>query len=472
MLLLVCSAQFLVVQDYSLVTIALPELRIAMRFSDAGLQWVMGAYSLSFAALLLPAGRLADLYGRRRLFILGATLIAAGSLVAGLAGEPGIVVVGRAVQGAGAGVISPAAIALIAAGFRDGPQRTRAFSVYGSVMAAGLVAGMVLGGVIVTWTSWRWTLLLGTPLAVAAALLAGPLLPEIDRAGSRAAVDLPGMLLGGGAVLLLVFALARANDVGWLTPGTGVMIGASAIATVLFVGAERHSRAPLVPPRVFARPNVLLASSTAAMIVGTGFGATFIVSLYLRDVLGLRPLEAGLAFSSLGLAAAVMSPVAPRLIRRWSPVATMSGGLGLQGVGLLLAASLGSSASTIHVFGAIAVFGAGHVTATIACTVVATGGVPDGSQGVVGGILTTAQQVGGSVGLAALVAVATASSAAVSGRAIISSTGYRAALLGAGLAALVASAAAMLASGRLTPLREKTTNARRSWWSRRTDLPS
>jgi MFS family permease len=424
---LLCAAPFLVVLDANLVAIALPSIRDDLDFSRGDLQWVIGAYSLAFGGALLVGGRAADLYGRRRLLVLGLALFSAASLAGATATSRPVLLAARAAQGLGAAAAFPASLALIAALFEPGEARDRALGAYGAVLSAAFVSGMVVGGVLTASAGWRSVLLLEAPVAAGAALATRGLVPAARPAAAGAGLGLPGALAASAAVLTLLY---------------GIGTRAPALATAaLFAAAawrlERRSPAPLVPRALVCRRTMIAAVLAALMTVGTGVGVVFVLTLYLQDVLGYDPVAAGLALTLLGVAGVSSGFVAPRVARRAGMVRTLIGALLVQAAGVTLLVPVEPSGGISLVLAGTALLGLGHFAATVAFTALATAGASDEGHGIAMGVIGSAQQIGGAVGLALLAAIAARTGDADAHEAVVD--GFRWALAaGAGMSLLAA----------------------------------
>jgi MFS family permease len=451
---LLCVAPFMVVLDSNLIAIALPSIRDDLGFSRGGLQWVVTAYSLAFGGGLLVAGRVADLHGRRRLLVLGLALFSAASLAAALAPSIAPLLAARALQGLGAAIAFPASLALIAALSAPGAERNRALGLYGAAASAAFVSGMVVGGVLTGAVGWRPTLLAGCPIGAGAALATRRLVPESRLATGGARLGLPGALAASGAVFALLYGLA-ASAVLALAP-CALLLGAACLI-------ERRSRAPLVPGGLLRRRAVLGAVLAALVTVGTGVGVMFVLTLYLQDVLGHGPFATGLALSLLGIAGVSSGLVAPRVAERIGLVRTLAGALAIQAAGVASLTGIGAEGGTGPVLIGTAVLGLGHFAATVAFTSLATAGDADADHGSAMGLIASAQQIGGAVGLALLVAIAGARTASVAGHAGAQEAvveGFRWALAsGAGLS-LVTAGLVLAITGRAGPARRPVRGSR------------
>ncbi|HEV7749901.1 MAG TPA: MFS transporter [Baekduia sp.] len=431
LLVLLCTAQFVDVLDVNAVLVALPLIGRDLGLSGGLLQWVVTAYVLVFAGCLLVAGRLADTYGRRRVFGAGLALFTAGSLACGLAPTAGTLVLARAAQGLGAALTAPAALAMIVDAFPAGPRRERAVAVWTGVAAVGGACGLVLGGVIAGGLGWRWVFLVNVPVGVAALALTPRLLDESRSPHGPRALDLPGALAATGGLGLLVLALAQAEQSGPLTP---VPLAALAGATLLLAGLavrERTAAQPLVPPTLLGNRQLRAALLAAAVLTATTSGGGVLATLHLQDVLGLGPLSAGLVLLPLSVSVVAGSVVAARLAA--PPPAVIAGGLALVGAGAVSAAAgltAVSGGASLVVWGVLTGLGLG--SASVAATTLGTSAVDDADRGTVAGLLNTAAQVGTALGVASLVLVAATTSA---------TAGHRIGFAAAAALALVAAVA-------------------------------
>jgi EmrB/QacA subfamily drug resistance transporter len=438
---LILVASFMVVLDFTIVNIALPSMERDFGVATSVVQWVVTGYAIAFSGLLILGGRAADMLGRRRIFIIGLVVFSLASLAGGLAGDPVLLVASRIVQGAGAALVAPAALSLITTSFPPGPRRTRAIGLYGSMASVGFVAGQVLGGVLVEWTSWRAVFLVNVPVGLAAAFLAPRLIavPAVEAA-RRAAVpgaqqrarrlDVRGAVLITAAVALAVFGISQGGVLGWTSP---LVVGAAVIAVgaaACFVVAETRHPAPLVRPRLLLRPG-LRNGATLAFLLGVWNGGELLVlSLYMQDVLHFSPLATGLIIAPQGLAGFTMGMLGPRLagrfgVRRVAMVAGVSATIGFAALTQLPAVGYSPLLFVVILVG---FGGAGTAFGSI---VLASRELSDDDQGLAGGVVNTSRQMGAAVGAALLPAVA----GSISGV-----SGDRAAMLAATAAALAATA--------------------------------
>jgi MFS family permease len=451
---LLCAAPFLTVLDANGIAVALPSIREELEFSRSTLQWVIGAYGLAFGGGMLVAGRAADLYGPRRLLGLGLVLFTAASLAGALAPSKPVLLAARALQGLGAAAAFPASLALIAALFESGEPRNRALGVYGAVVSAAFVSGMIAGGLLTASLGWRSSLLLNCPIGAAAAIATTRLIPETPPAAGHSRLALPGGLAASAGLLALLYGLGlAARPDGGAAGAAAALAAALALLGIAFC-LERSSPAPLVPAGLLRRREVRCSVLAALLTVGAGVGVVFVLTLYLQDVLGYDPLAAGLALTLLGVAGVSSGLLAPRIARRAGLTRTLAGALVVQAAGVMLLTRIGVDRGIEVVLVGTATLGFGHFAATVAFTALATAASSEDEHGIAVGVVSSAQQIGGAVGLAALVAVATARTGAVGGRmgpreAVVE--GFRWALAcGAGLS-LLAAGLVLAVSGRRGP---------------------
>ena len=438
---LACVAQFMVILDVSVVNVALPSIREALGFSGTGLQWVVNAYTLTFAGFLLLGGRAADLLGRRRVFIAGLLLFSLASLVGGLASSQGMLVGARAAQGLGGAIVSPATLAIITTTFSDGADRNKALGAWGAMGGAGGAFGVLLGGVLTETLSWQWILFINVPIGIAAAVLA-PRFVEEGRDRSRARnFDMAGALSVTLGLVAIVFAIVRTEVNGWGSAQTLLVLGAGVALIALFLAIEgRLASRPLMPLRIF-RSRALSGANAIVFLLGAGmFGMWFFVSLYLQQVLGYTPLEAGLAFLPMTAAIIIGATVVSRIARRVGVKRLLVVGMTLMAAGMALFSRVsadGGYASDVLLPSLLTAAGLG--TAFVPVTIAAVSGVAPADAGLASGLVNTSRQMGGALGLAVLATVATARTDALTGsassRAVALTGGFQRAFeIGAGFA--------------------------------------
>ncbi|WP_042402842.1 MFS transporter [Streptacidiphilus carbonis] len=412
-LFLLCAAQFAVALDFSILNIALPTLGRDLHMTQANLQWGMTAFALPSGGFLLLFGRIADTVGRRKIFIAGLSLFTASSVLATLAWSPAAFLAGRALQGVGAAAIVPAGMALLTTTFKEGRERDRALGIMGSLMALGFTFGMVLGGVLTETLTWRSTMALNVVMGLLV-LVGAPLLLTESRNEVRQRIDVPGAITVTGGLLALIYGLSTAAQSGF---GDASVIGALVAAVLLlggFIVIESRTEQPLVSLRILRRPSVAFGNLGGLTTFSMMTAVVFLGTLYLQQVNGLSPVSTGLIFGVMGIVCAITGNVAPRVVARIGSVRTLVGGLLLQGAltAVLLTISHGSGGTWVFTVAA-SLAAVGHLSAIVAYSVTATSGLPNDEQGLATGLVTTTQQVGMTVGIPLLSAVASARSDAL-----------------------------------------------------------
>lgn len=426
-------AQLVFLLDATVVNVALPAIQDALAFSGTGLTWVVTAYSIPFGGLLLLGGRAGDLLGLRRTLVGGLAVFTAASLLAGLAQEPWQLLACRALQGAGAAFASPAALSLIAATFAEGAPRARALGTYTAIASIGGPAGLVLGGVLTTYASWRWVMLVNVPVGLALVALAPRALPETDR--RRVRVDLPGALLGTLAVTALVYGLiAAAGDEtgsGWGDPAVLVTFAASAALLVAFLVVERRPD-PLVPLGFFADRQRTGTYAVLVLVSTAMFGVYFFLTLFLQRVWGWSALTTAVVYVPLSLVLMAAARVSSRVIERTGPRALVLGGLAAGAAGLGWLSTVDADGGVLEVLLPTLLTYAGFGLTSVPTTVTALERVAPADSGLASGLFNTSRQIGGATGLAVLGTVAWAA-ASTSGLAVGATRGF---LVAAGVTVL------------------------------------
>jgi EmrB/QacA subfamily drug resistance transporter len=408
-LLLSCLAQFMVILDVSVVNVALPAIRHGLGFSEVDLQWVVNAYTVTFAGFLLLGGRAADLLGRRRVFVSGLMLFALASLAGGIADSQGVLIAARAVQGLGGAVIAPASLSILTTTFSEGAARNRAVGIWGAMGGAGGAAGVLLGGILTDLLSWRWILFINVPIGIIAAIAAQHYIVESRNAGRAREFDLRGALAATSGLTLLVLGIVRTDQTGWGDSSTLLLITAGVALLALFVLIEgRFAREPLMPLRIF-RSRTLSASNIVVLLVGaSSFGMWFFVSLYLQQVLGYSPIRAGLAFLPMTLCIVAGSTLASRLVGRVGAKPLLITGMASLTVGLFWFTDISPTGTYLGdmLFPSL-LTAIGIGLAFVPATISAVAGVARQEAGLASGLVNTARLVGGALGLAVLAAIAT-----------------------------------------------------------------
>jgi EmrB/QacA subfamily drug resistance transporter len=408
-MVLLLTASFTLAVDFSILNVALPRIGADVGFSLEHLQWIATSFALCAAGFTVFFGRVADLFGRTRLFIAGMALLGIGSLAGGLATDPGLLLAARVAQGLATAAVTPAALSLLTTSFPEGPLRDKALGLNGSLMAAGFTAGAILGGLLTDLLSWRWAFFLNIPIAVFVLILAPKLLTESPR-GNRTRLDVPGALTVTLALLLLVFGLTTAGEKGWAEPLAWAPLAAGLILFVVFFFIEKNTAHALVPVTILRRNNIAWGNIAGILAFATETSLVFVLTLYLQQVLGYTPLGAGLAFAVLGAGTVVGGIVAPKLIGRLGAKTTIISGLAVQAAatGSLLFINT-SDASLIIVLVGTFIGGIANLAAIVGFMVSATTGLPDTEQGLATGLTTMSQQIGITLGIPVMSTIIAAS---------------------------------------------------------------
>jgi EmrB/QacA subfamily drug resistance transporter len=405
------AAQFMVILDVSVVNVALPSIKQDLHFSQEGLQWVITAYSILFGGMLLLGGRLADLLGRRRLFMAGVAVFMLGSLLSGLAWSEGALIVTRAVQGLGGALLAPAALSIVVTTFREGRDRNVALAVWGAVSGVGGAVGVLLGGVLTSYLSWSWIFFVNLPVGVAILFISPWLLGESRAAVAHRHFDVLGASSITAGLMLLVYAITRASQHGW---SNGVTVGLFAIAAALiaaFVAIEARSTAPLLPLRIFRLRTLAAANATMLTVGAAAFGQFFLMTLYLQEVLRYSALKTGLAFIAITVTLIAVTNLAQKLTTRLGPRPVLSAGLLLTAAGGALYARMPADGHYFwNVFPGLLLSGVGLAFTFVPVMIASLTGVQPADAGVASGLINTSRQIGGSIGLAVLTTVAATAS--------------------------------------------------------------
>jgi EmrB/QacA subfamily drug resistance transporter len=401
-------AQFMVFLDETVVNVALPSIQADLGFSDATLAWVVSVYIVVFGGLVLLGGRTADLFGRRRVFLAGTALFGAASLLDGLAGSQSMLLAARALQGVGAALATPAALALVTALFPAGAERVKALGLWSALSGLGFAIGILLGGVITELASWRWVFLINVPVAIAALMVVPRLVEESRAAVARRGFDLAGAVAVTVGMTTIVYAAVEAPDYGWRSLETHALVGGAMVLLGAFAIIERRSTAPLIPPGFMGRREALVPNLVQLMLGVSALSTLFLLSLYVQQVLGYTPLEAGVAYLPLAAGVAAATGLANWLVPRVGPRVLALAGLAIAAVGI---ARMGQAPVDgtyyIDVLPAMVVIGLGAGFSFVSITTAALASVNDDQAGLASGVLSTSVQLGGALGVAALVALVT-----------------------------------------------------------------
>jgi EmrB/QacA subfamily drug resistance transporter len=439
-LVIACMAQFMVVLDATVVNIALPSVQRGLHFSPANLQWIVNGYTLVFGGFLLLGGRAADLIGRKRLFLAGVLLFSVASLINGFAQTSGMLIAGRALQGLGGALVSPAALAIITTTFSDAGERTKALGVWSAIAASGAAVGLLMGGVLTDIASWRWVFFVNVPVGVITLAMALRYVAESRIEVENRSFDLAGAVTVTGGLVVLVYAIVKAQVYGWGSAKTiGLLAGAIALLAI-FMTIEARSKAPLMRLSIF-RIRALAVADIVLLLVASGmFGMFFFASLYVQEILGYSPLRAGLAFLPVTAGIIIGAGVAQQLIKRVGVRNVSTAGIALASAGMLVLTQLpvhGSYVSDLLV--GLLPMSLGMGLTFVPITLMGTSGVTDEDAGLASGLFNTAQQVGGSLGLAILSTLAASQTTSVlhgtSTAAVLAArvSGYHVAFLAAAL---------------------------------------
>jgi EmrB/QacA subfamily drug resistance transporter len=396
----------MVVLDVAIVNVALPSIQRELHFAATDLEWVVNGYAIAFGGLLLLGGRAGDLYGRRRVFIIGALLFTAGSMAGGLATSPGFLIAARAAQGVGAAILAPTALSLLAATFPQGVERNRAFGVYSAVSAGGGAFGLLMGGIITNYLSWRWIMFVNVPIGLLLAVAAPRFL--IRGEGKPGRLDLPGALTVTAGASLLVYGLARVATHDWSDSVTRAILATAIALLISFVALESRGRHSLMPLRIFANRNRSGAYGLSLAIGAALSGMLFLLTLFLQNVLLFSPIQAGFAFLPTAAGVVAGAGLTSRLIGRLGPRVPMTIGALLTATGMFWLSAVTVQANYISdVLGPLVVLSIGLGMAFVSTSVTAISGVQPNESGLASALLNVGRQLGGSLGIAIMGAVAT-----------------------------------------------------------------
>jgi EmrB/QacA subfamily drug resistance transporter len=408
-LLLACLAQFMVILDVSVVNVALPAIRSGLHFTEQDLQWVVNAYTVTFAGFLLLGGRAADLLGRRRVFVGGLVLFALSSLAGGVADSQATLIAARAAQGLGGAVIAPASLSILTTTFAEGPARNRAVGIWGAMGGVGGSTGVILGGVLTDALNWRWILFINVPIGLVAAVMALRYITADARVERERNFDLAGAITATAGLSLLVLGIVRTSATGWGAASTLGFLGAGLALLLVFLAIEgRFATEPLMPLRIYRSRTLTSANLVVLLLGGATFGMWFFLSLYLQEVRGYSPLHAGFAFLPMTLCIVAASVIASRAVQRIGAKPLLVAGMAAVTLGLVLFTDLsahGTYAGDVLAPSLIAAVGIG--LAFVPSTISAVAGVASDEAGLASGLVNTARLFGGALGLAVLATIAT-----------------------------------------------------------------
>jgi EmrB/QacA subfamily drug resistance transporter len=403
-LAVILTSQLMVVLDATIVNVALPDIKTALGFSDSQLSWVLNAYTLTFGGLLLLGARAGDLLGRRLTFLAGITIFTFASLVGGFATTGWFLLAARALQGVGGALAAPSSLALLATMFPEGRERLRAIALYTAVSIGGGAIGLISGGMLTQWASWRWVLFVNVPIGLAVLAVGAAVLPETGRRKGR--FDLAGALTSTIGVGALVYGFVRAASSGWSDTVTISAFVLGVVLLVAFVRTELRAEQPITPLRLLTNASRSGANVARGLLFAGMFGMFFFLTQFLQDVLGYSPLQAGFAFLPVPLTVFASSQLASRiLVSRFSSKALTLIGISLSAIGLLLATQLSAGSSYLQILASLVLFGAGNGLSFVTLTTAALAGVAPQDAGAASGLVNVTQQLGGTLGVAVLVTV-------------------------------------------------------------------
>ncbi len=429
LLLVVCLAQFMVILDVAIVNVALPSMRSGLHFSTTGLQWVVNAYTLTFAGFLMLGGRSADLLGRRRVFLVGTALFALSSLGCAVADSRGLLIAARGIQGLSGAVLSPATLSIITSSFAEGRERNHGLAAWGAVGGLGASSGALLGGILTQTFGWPAIFAVNVPLGAVVVALGYRLIPVSAPAEGTRHFDLTGAALITASLVSLTFGIVRTDTLGWGAPGViAPLIGGVALMAAFLVVEARFAREPLVPLSIFRVGHLRAANAVVLLLYASQFPGWFFLTLYLQQVLHYDAIDAGLGFLPMTLSIFAASTLAPRVVARFGPRRVIATGMLTSAIGLLLLSDVtpgGTYVNTVLLGALLSALGMGF--SLVPATIVAMQGIERSQSGVASGLLNTSRLVGGALGLAVLSTIAASQTSAAigsSGAAVAATDGY------------------------------------------------
>jgi EmrB/QacA subfamily drug resistance transporter len=415
-LVIVCFAQFMVVLDATIVNVALPSIQKDLKLSAQNLQWIVNAYTLVFGGFLLLGGRAADLLGRRRLFAIGLAIFSAASLVNALAQSGEMLIIARGFQGLGGALVSPAALSIITTTFDEGPDRTKALSVWGGIAAGGAAFGLLLGGILTQTLSWQWNFIVNVPVGIGVLAATMRFVPESRQENAVRHFDLAGAVTVTSGLMVMVYAIVKAQQWGWGSTTTLAWAAGAIALLVAFVAIEQRSRSPLVRLSFFRMRWISTANATMFVVAGGMFGMFYFASLYVQEILGYGPLKAGAAFLPVSAGIMVGAGLSQQLIGRVGVKPVVMAGMTLAAGGLAaLAATTKLDGTYLALLAGLLPMAVGMGLTFVPLTLIGTAGVAPADAGLASGTFNTSQQVGGALGLAVLATLASNKTANVLG---------------------------------------------------------
>jgi len=454
-LLLTCLGQFMVVLDIAIVTVALPAMKHSLGFSPTGLQWVVNAYTLTYAGFLLLGGRTADIFGRRKIFLVGLAVFTVASLVCGLAWSPAAMVTARAIQGLGGAILSPATLTILIVTFTDPRERAHALGIWSAALACGGATGALAGGFLTDYIDWRWIFLINVPIGIVGFFLAQRVLRESKAEGVARNLDVAGAVTVTAGLTALVYAVVQTDSHAWGSVVTLVPLALSVILLAAFVIIELRAKAPLVPFSIFRSRSLSGANFVMLMIGASMFAMWYFVSLYLQEVLHYSPMQAGLCFFPAAVAVVIGAQISGRIVGMVGPRLIMAVATAVVGVSLLwMSQTTATSTYFSGIFGPITIAALGLGFSFPAGTFAATSGVAARNAGLASGLVNANRQIGGAIGLAVLATIAAQHTASLVGTVPLPQAvteGYTLAFTIGGILAFVAAAGAFIVPAHIKP---------------------
>ncbi|HEU5121934.1 MAG TPA: MFS transporter [Candidatus Saccharimonadales bacterium] len=440
---LLALTMFLVVLDSAIVNVALPAIKEALHFDSSTLQWVLTAYILTFGGFLMLGGRIADLYGRRKILVWGIGGFTLFSLLLGLSSSDIMMVVLRALQGLAAAFMAPTALSILLTTFEEGPARNKALSVWSMVASGGAAAGVFLGGLLTQYLGWQWCFLVNVPIGILAIMGVMKYIPAHIKEARDKHLDLPGAILITGGLMSLVYALTLATESGWTALSTLISLGISIVLIAGFIWNETKAKHPLVPLSIFKIRNVSGGNLMMVPVSAGALGMFFFLSLYIQNILQFSPVMSGLAFLPIPIIIGFISMKAPKLLGKFGFKPLLIAGTGLIAAGTFIMSFLGVDSSYwFHMLPAFVLLAVGFGLSFVSVTVASTAGVPGNEAGLASGLVNTSQQVGGALGLAILAVIASGVAAGdtAAGQPLAQATvhGYQLAFLSASALMIIA----------------------------------
>jgi len=418
-LFLLSLTMFVVVLDSAIINVALPAIKKGLNFSGADLQWVLTSYILTFGGFLMLGGRTADLYGRRKVLVVGLSGFVLFSLLIGFSFSSTMMIALRALQGLAGAFMAPTALSILLTTFAEGHERNKALSIWSIVASGGAAAGVFLGGVLTQYLGWQWCFFVNVPIGIAAIVGILKYIPTHIKEAEDKNLDFPGAVLVTSGLMALVYGLTLASTAGWGAESTLLVFGLSIMMLVGFVFNETKSKHPLVPLGIFRIRNVTGGNLIMLPVIAGALGQFFFLSLYVQNVLHYSPVLSGLCFLPVPIIIGVVSYNIPRFLGKFGFKPLAITGVGLAALGVFIISFLGINSSYwLHMFPAFIILAVGFGISFVAITVAATSGVPADEAGLASGLINTSQQVGGALGLAILAVVATAATAGALGAGI------------------------------------------------------